>query len=78
MRFKAHELRDRAESLRRMAREATVEREREALTRQKDHSRANSVQTSSRGSRPPRQHARLRRAQFAPSIFDSCEVEGVC
>jgi hypothetical protein len=34
MRFKAHELRDRAESLRRMAREATVEREREALTLQ--------------------------------------------
>jgi ribosomal protein L17 len=33
MPFKAHELRDRAESLRRMAREATVEREREALGR---------------------------------------------
>jgi hypothetical protein len=32
MPFKAHELRDRAES-RRMAREATVEREREALGR---------------------------------------------
>jgi ribosomal protein L17 len=33
MPFKAHELRDRAESLLRMAREATVEREREALGR---------------------------------------------
>ena len=33
MPFKAHELRDRAESLRRMAREATVEPEREALGR---------------------------------------------
>ena len=33
MPFKAHELRDRAESLRRMAREATVERGREALGR---------------------------------------------
>jgi hypothetical protein len=33
MPFNAHELRDRAESLRRMAREATVEREREALGR---------------------------------------------
>jgi hypothetical protein len=33
MPFKAHELRDRAESLRRMVREATVERERKALSR---------------------------------------------
>jgi hypothetical protein len=33
MPFKAHKLRDRAESLRRMAREATVERGREALGR---------------------------------------------
>jgi hypothetical protein len=33
MPFKAPQLRDRAESLRRMAREATVEREREALGR---------------------------------------------
>jgi len=33
MPFKGRELRDRAESPRRMAREATVEREREALSR---------------------------------------------
>jgi hypothetical protein len=33
MPFKAHEPRDRAESLRRMAREATYEHEREALSR---------------------------------------------